>query len=139
MNLGSNPTDNDAQALADLLSSRVDTLAAVARDVAATIEADQAGHRGRSEMADELIDSVTARIGEIAADCDDLNRILAGFRSLMETTPAPAASRPGPCDPGPSTPVASCASTFRTGHDRAGGDRVLGNRSLRASNRTRGT
>lgn len=112
MNPQGNPTHNDAQDLADLLSSRVDTLAAAARDAVAAIEADQAGHRDRSAMADELIDSVTARIGGIAADCDELNRILAGFRSLMEATPAPApAPTPEPLAPEsqPAQPAAPSA------------------------------
>lgn len=105
MNPGSDLNDYDAQALAEALSSRVHTLAAAARDAVAAIDADQAGLRDRSEMADELIDSVTARIGEIAADCDDLNGILAGFRSLMEATPVAATTPPAPPVRAPSAPV----------------------------------
>jgi hypothetical protein len=105
VNPGSDLNDYDAQALAEALSSRVHTLAAAARDAVAAIDADQAGYRDRSEMADELIDSVTARIGEIAADCDDLNGILAGFRSLLEATPVAATPPPAPPVRAPSAPV----------------------------------
>ncbi|MFN8113689.1 MAG: hypothetical protein U0R51_10890 [Solirubrobacterales bacterium] len=74
--------ENEAGSLAESLTGQVARLAASARETAASIEAEGASRRDASQLGDELIDAVTQRIERIADDCDDLERILDGFRSL---------------------------------------------------------